>query len=144
MTLRNTVKAEHAIRDKEERVTRARTAVLAVLFGAGRSLTHLEIASRLEEGGVSIDRVTVYRVLEWLTRYHLAHKVAGDDRIWRFSADSGEHPASQHAHFQCTACGKLYCLQEMAMAFAVNLPSGYRSQQIELNIKGSCAQCNRG
>lgn len=131
--------AEDMIRLKGERITPARTQVLGVLLEARRPLTHHEIekhSNRLH----AVDRVTIYRVLEWLTRRHLAHKIAGDDRVWLFNADT-EHESQQHAHFKCNDCGSVFCLKDMSTAYAVNLPPGYRSQQMELTIRGLCAEC---
>jgi Fe2+ or Zn2+ uptake regulation protein len=81
------------------RLTRARIEVLAALLRADEALTHHEVERRLRRGQ-DVDRVTLYRVLEWLTEQGLVHKVSGEDRIWRFSA-AGRRPArgGGHAHF---------------------------------------------
>lgn len=124
------------------RRTRARIAVLSVLLGAREALTHHEIGRRLVRGS-DVDRVTLYRVLEWLTEHGLAHKLAGDDRIWRFSAAGHGHMGTAaHAHFQCNECGKVICLDENPLP-AISLPRGFRRQDVEVTIKGSCAACAR-
>ena len=69
------------------RVTRTRTAVLAVLFDAGRPISHDEVGEALDARGVSHDRVTLYRTLDWLVGHDLAHKVAGPDRAFAFMRD---------------------------------------------------------
>ncbi len=121
------------------RVTRQRVEVLAVLLAARRALTHHEIEARVNRG-LGMDRVTIYRVLEWLTARELAHRIAGDDRVWRFSAADEEH-AQRHAHFKCNDCGEVICLDRSVTARSIPLPSGYRSQEIELTVKGICAGC---
>lgn len=131
--------AEQLIRLTGARVTTARIQVLAALLGARRALTHQEIATQLEHG-YGIDRVTVYRVLEWLTREHLAHKISGDDRVWRFNAVAEEH-TEQHAHFKCNCCHRVFCLNEATRNFPIKLPAGYRAQHLELTVKGLCAEC---
>ncbi|TMH21317.1 MAG: transcriptional repressor, partial [Betaproteobacteria bacterium] len=65
--------------------------MLAALLRADEALTHHEVEHRLRRGQ-DVDRVTLYRVLEWLTEQGLVHKVSGEDRIWRFSA-AGHRPA---------------------------------------------------
>lgn len=125
-----------------QRPTPARCAVLATLLAAERALTHVEIAQRLGEAG-QFDRVTLYRVLEWLVRHGLAHKIAGEDRVWRFNAFPSEEEAGhRHAHFQCHLCGGVTCLEGMSTAFALSLPAGFRSQEVELTIRGVCAACS--
>lgn len=131
--------AEQLIRQTGARVTTARVQVLASLLEARCALTHQEIASRLELG-YGIDRVTVYRVLEWLRREHLAHKISGDDRVWRFNAVDEEH-TEQHAHFKCNCCHRVFCLNEAIRNFPIKLPAGYRAQHMELTVKGLCAEC---
>ncbi|MDP2154493.1 MAG: transcriptional repressor [Sulfuricella sp.] len=124
-----------------ERPTPARCAVLATLLAAERALTHLEIGKRLGEG-IKVNRVTLYRVLEWLVQHRLAHKIAGEDRVWRFNASlPAEEASHRHAHFQCNRCGSVSCLEGMPTAFALSLPAGFRSQEVELTIRGICAVC---
>ena len=134
-------RAEDLVEHTGARMTRQRVEVLAVLLAARRALTHHEIEGRVNRGA-GMDRVTVYRVLEWLTSHHLAHKIAGDDRIWRFNAASDEPERSHsHAHFKCNDCGEVICLDEATAARSVPLPSGYHPQEIELTVKGLCVGC---
>jgi Fur family ferric uptake transcriptional regulator len=129
------------------RATRARIDVLTVLLAAHEALTHHDIEARLKRGD-DIDRVTLYRVLEWLVDQGLAHKLAGDDRVWRFSAGgqgepgSGNRSGHAHAHFRCSACGKVVCLDEAKLP-AIPLPDGFRGREVEVTIKGSCDACTR-
>jgi Fur family ferric uptake transcriptional regulator len=91
--------------------------------------------------GHAIDRVTVYRVLEWLTDVGITHRIAGDDRVWRFTLTGEGDNGHEHAHFACTACGKVECLRNISTAANFRLPRGYVSRDIELTIKGVCAGC---
>lgn len=125
-----------------ERATPARCAVLGVLLAAERALTHVEIGKKLGEKA-AVNRVTLYRVLEWLVRQRLAHKIAGEDRVWRFNAFPPDEEAShRHAHFQCNHCRNVTCLEGMSTAFALSLPAGFHSQEVELTVRGICALCN--
>lgn len=132
-------RAENLVQRTGARVTRQRVEVLAILLAAPRALTHHEVEDRANRS-LGIDRVTVYRVLEWLTLHALAHKIAGDDRVWRFNAADEEHE-QRHAHFQCNDCGEVICLDQAVAARSVRLPSGYRPQEVELTVKGFCAGC---
>ncbi|MDQ2964080.1 MAG: transcriptional repressor [Pseudomonadota bacterium] len=122
------------------RRTRARIDVLTALLRADEALTHHEVERRLRRGH-DVDRVTLYRVLEWLTEQGLAHKLAGGDRVWRFSAAGKARAAGgAHAHFECSSCGKVICLDEARLP-SIPLPAGYRRRDIEVTIKGRCDQC---
>ncbi len=132
--------AEALLARQGGRPTRARVQVLAVLLAAREALSHHEVERRLARTG-AVDRVTLYRVLEWLTDQGLAHKLAGDDRIWRFSAAGNDHPGgAAHAHFQCSECGKVVCLDEAAWP-AIPLPKGFRRTEVDVTVKGSCDAC---
>ena len=131
--------AENMVRETGERLTRPRVEVLAVLLAAERALSHHEVESRIN-ASLGIDRVTVYRVLDWLSEKGLAHKIAGEDRFWRYNA--AEHAHSQsHAHFQCERCGMVICLDEQDDALRVRVPRGFISREIALTVKGFCATC---
>jgi Fur family ferric uptake transcriptional regulator len=132
--------AEHLVRAAGARVTQPRVGVLATLLDAPRALTHHEIVHQVRRA-LPIDRVTVYRVLEWLIANRLAHRIAGDDRVWRFNAVAGGH-ADAHAHFECNACGRVVCLEDVATPRRVALPAGYRSQHVQVTVKGLCAACS--
>jgi Fur family ferric uptake transcriptional regulator len=123
-----------------QRATLARVRILAILMDSERPVSHHEVEQLLAHGG-HVDRVTVYRVLEWLTNAGLAHKIAGDDRIWRYKSQSG-HGDETHAHFKCSRCKAVFCLDDMNTAFALHLPPGYRSERVDLTIRGRCAGCS--
>jgi len=134
-------RAEAAIRATGQRVTLARVQVLEALQGAGRALTHHEVEQATAAAG-PLDRVTVYRVLDWLTRTGLAHRIAGEDRVWRFNsvAPSGSHA---HAHFRCNECSRVICLDDLPRGVRPRLPAGYRSQGLEVTVTGQCPNCRR-
>ncbi|MEO8040421.1 MAG: transcriptional repressor [Betaproteobacteria bacterium] len=136
------VVAEELIRNTAARVTNARIEILATLLKAEGALSHGEIEGRLSQAS-GIDRVTVYRVLDWLTTQSLAHKISGDDRVWRFNAApaTNEH---NHAHFKCTCCQNVICLDDLGSGYTPVLPAGFTPQSVDLTIKGLCAECSPG
>jgi Fur family ferric uptake transcriptional regulator len=141
--------AEAQLRQAAVRVTEARVKVLAALLGAERAMSHQDVQDSFAE----MDRVTLYRALDCLTDAGLAHKIPGDDRVFRYSAgtDHGEHASgSQHGHFKCMRCSKVFCLDGPAEAQALQealqktlgmLGRGFRSHELEFTIKGWCADC---
>jgi Fur family ferric uptake transcriptional regulator len=143
--------ARERIREAGLKATTARMRVLAALAGAGGLMSHHDIEQAL--GNERIDRVTLYRVLESLVAGGLAHRVAGMDRVWRFGAIASRASRSpgvvraahdRHAHFQCNDCGKIVCLREVAAQSrgrALRVPRGYRTEAVELTVKGRCPQC---
>lgn len=133
-----TQNARHLIQTRG-RPTPARVRVLDMLLKSSSALSHAELEERLSQDG-ALDRVTLYRVLDWLVEQGLAHKIEGYDRVWRYNATGREEYG--HAHFHCTRCSKVYCLNELRPSYALTLPSGYRLQRAELTLHGLCPSCS--
>jgi Fur family transcriptional regulator, ferric uptake regulator len=142
--------SESAIRKTGERLTQPRVIVLACLLASARAVTHLDVANTLARAAQhAVDRVTVYRVLEWLVSQGVAHRISGDDRVWRFmltsqttampAAPHGSH--GHHPHFTCDACGQTICLDKTIPKVNVKLPKGFRTSEIDLLVRGRCAGC---
>ncbi len=133
--------ASSLLQSRGERATPARKAVLDILLGASSALSHADIDAQTRSRGQPLDRVTLYRVLDWLVSHGLAHRIAAEDRVWRYNvAHDQDHG---HAHFRCSGCGQVFCLNELRPAFAVSLPEGFHFQQAELTIQGLCPTCNK-
>ena len=133
--------AANLLKQYRLRATPARLSTLDALLSAGRALTHHEVEQALASGGDKLDRVTLYRTLDFLVEQELAHRLSGEDRTWRFSAQAkaGTH---SHPHFCCTSCGSTLCLGNLNPAMVVGLPEGYVFQQAELTIRGLCPGCS--
>jgi Fur family ferric uptake transcriptional regulator len=169
--------AEAQLREVALRITPARIKVLAALLEARCAFSHQDMQDQF----VEMDRVTLYRALDCLTDAGLAHKIAGDDRVFRYSAgtehsDSSHHGGAahqtqhQHGHFKCTRCAKVFCLdgsgdagfldsilalgdnhassstpaklpKQLQQALQDTLGKGFQGHEIELTIKGWCADC---
>ena len=108
-----------------------------VTLDAGRPLSHQEVLQAIDP---PLDRVTAYRVLDWLEEVGIAHRVNAADRILRFSISPQPH---SHAHFQCERCGRVFCLPDALPRLPENLPAGFILHEVEMTVKGVCADCAR-
>lgn len=127
------------IRATGARATPARIRVLELLSSAPVPLSHHDVERAL--GDAMLDRVTLYRVLDWLVASGLAVKRADERRVWRFTlAGGGQHHS--HVHFRCEACGRVYCLDAPA-PIAPRMPEGFTLARLEFDLSGRCAECNR-
>ncbi|KQT37239.1 MULTISPECIES: Fur family transcriptional regulator [unclassified Methylophilus] len=146
--------AEQLITDAGLRPTKARVAVLNTLLTSTNALSHPDILAALQ--GVEIDRVTVYRVLDWLLENSLIHKISSDDRAWKFqlnapkrnyrSADTahlGLLNNHGHAHLHCQQCGTVLCIHELAAHIPQSLFDTYCVSNIEISLKGLCLDCQQ-
>jgi len=141
------------ISDAGLRATKAREAVLSTILDADSALSHSEVLARLSKHH-DFDRVTVYRVLDWLTEHQLIHKISGHDRAWKFQASQLKQApkhASQtvtddehrHAHLHCSACDKVLCIHELSPVFSQALLNKYQVTQVQVNLEGLCPDCTK-
>lgn len=124
-----------------ERATLTRVGVLSLLLDAEVALSHQELEQCATKNGAKYDRVTLYRVLDWLVEKNIAHKILGIDRSWRYNASSNTANKSEryHAHFHCTRCHQIYCLEKLHTSLLPDFPSNYQIEEVEL--KGCCPNC---
>jgi Fur family ferric uptake transcriptional regulator len=129
-----------AIRNAGGRATSARIQILSLIKAASFPLSHSEIESMLAQDKQSIDRVTIYRILDWLADAGLAHKAADGRGVFRFSASDPDGEHAQHMHLRCTGCGGMFCLDTPPPPLPV-LPRGFRFGGMALDIRGECPRC---
>ena len=148
------MKIQQIFTDAGLKSTKARTAVLRVLASASSALSHSEILEKMS-AQQEFDRVTIYRVLDWLTEHGLVHKISGDNRAWKFQFSQTSytptepdtekkqliHNTHQHAHLHCTVCGKVTCIHELKPQFSKQILAQYHVESIDINIRGICPQC---
>jgi Fur family ferric uptake transcriptional regulator len=121
------------------RATPARVAVLTLLESAERALSHHDVEEALADSG--FDRVTLYRVLDWMERLGLAHRTVDALRVFRYSIAAVNSPVHKtHAHFRCDECGKVFCLEDTPVVSPA-LPAGFSGKAVELSVSGHCARC---
>jgi Fur family transcriptional regulator, ferric uptake regulator len=136
------------IRATGARVTQPRLQVITLLQQAQHALSHMDVWEAVCERSIAneADRVTIYRVLDWLVTEGIAHRLAGQDRVWRFVLNDhalkvdgvSDH---EHAHFVCMDCGKTQCLVGVPAPSRPALPTGYEFESVEINVRGHCADC---
>ncbi len=127
------------------RRTRGRTSVLASLIEARDALTHTEIEMKLPPE-IALDRVTLYRILDWLVEHSVVHRVSGADRAVRYAftqprAATTDGGVRTHAHFQCETCGRVGCLDD-AESLSPNVPVGLKINHVNVLVHVSCLKTN--
>lgn len=129
------------IRSIGARVTSARIQVLDFLRKAQAPLSHSDIEKLLIKNALpAIDRITLYRVLDWLVDVGLAHTAANTRGVFCFTASNTNLEHKQHIHFRCNDCCRVICL-DMPPPSVPELPKGFQISSIELEISGACSDC---
>jgi Fur family ferric uptake transcriptional regulator len=133
--------AAQEIKDKGLKVTIARIKVLDTLPPNGLALSHNELEPLMGK----IDRITLYRILNDFEAAGLVHKIIDMDGIARFAICrhncTTTHHNDNHIHFNCTACHKMYCMDNLPAA-AIILPHGFEATGYNTIIYGTCKGCN--
>jgi Fur family ferric uptake transcriptional regulator len=123
------------------RTTSCREDILETFLNKEVALSHGDLESKI---GDRFDRVTIYRTLKTFLEKGIIHKVLDDEGMRyalckeRCSEHNHQH---DHVHFKCNECGQTNCLENLHVP-AVQLPEGYRAQEVNLLIQGLCAACN--
>ena len=125
----------------KRRNTPSKTEILETLKTSGSALSHDMIQSNISS---TIDRATIYRILNRFCDDGKIHRIVGDDgkqyfAICKNCGEKKEIHAHNHMHFRCVECGKVECLDS---EISVSLPKGYVAKVNNLVISGSCDQCS--
>ncbi|MDE6206408.1 MAG: transcriptional repressor [Muribaculaceae bacterium] len=94
--------------------------------------------------GYSIDKASIFRVLELFAEKELTHVIEDGSRSLKYELchSSGHHRASdQHAHFYCENCGSVTCLDEVSLP-EIAVPAQYRVKSVNLMFKGLWPDCS--
>jgi Fur family ferric uptake transcriptional regulator len=129
--------ARDLLQQAKGRITPVRLNVLTILLASEAALGHQEIEQIASEQGLRFDRVTLYRTLDWLLAQGIVHKINGIDRHWRYGASAD----SQHAHFHCKKCHRVFCLENPQPILPASYSPDYQIEQAELNLQGCCPKC---
>lgn len=119
------------------RNTASKELIINLLKDSGSALSQDRIEAEVKG---TMDRVTIYRVLNRFCEDGIAHKMLGDDGKYYFKlcTGCGEKHDHNHFHFRCTACQKVECLQQKVV---VSLPEGYVPQLLSGWVSGLCKNC---
>ena len=123
------------------KVTRHRIRVLDLLSSAGRPLSHGDVVIALSlVPGPTMDRVTLYRVLDSLVVNGLVLRAVDANGVFRYSGAQARGRHAGHVHFHCLDCGGMFCLEAKPPA-PPRLPSGFRLREVEYDVRGTCPDC---
>lgn len=122
--------------------TARRELVLETIGNYHGVLRPSEILRRVRKRA-SINRVTLYRILDLLVEKGLVHRLSAGDRTFRYGlAATPQHP--DHAHFRCVQCGRMECLEPGAVPLEVKKSGHLQSvtvQRVEIRLDGLCQAC---
>jgi len=122
--------------------TANRVQVLEVIGNTPYPLSAADIYATISRHQ-AINRVTVYRILDLLVEKDILERLSTGGRAAHFGLAPNEHHA-RHAHFYCTRCGQMDCLQPQSMSVDTgNLQKTFPGEidRIEIRVDGTCKNC---
>ncbi len=123
-------------------VTANRLLIMKVIGSNNAPLTAVEVFNTVERTR-SINRVTVYRILDLLVENNLLQRISTGGRAAHFGMAPNEHHPP-HPHFFCMQCGLMNCLNPESLTLhSENLETTFpgRIQRIEIRVEGICSTC---
>jgi Fur family ferric uptake transcriptional regulator len=145
----DTLLSAHGLR----RTSAARRVLGWLLAHSDTSYTHAQLQAALSDDATeSLDRVTLYRLIDRLTQVGLLLYRVDSQRVRRYQA----MPASVHAipHFECQSCHRDSPLGAALRASATDLEKaaqtaletlralGYQDVQMDFAVRGVCLDCS--
>ena len=124
--------------------TRNRLRVLSIIGDNAYPLSATDIIEVMQRE-MSINRVTVYRILDLLVSYGLVERLStGGPAFYYGMAPNENHP--RHPHFYCKNCGQMECLDTRILPidserFQKNFAG--RIDKVEIRMDGMCKNCMR-
>lgn len=121
-----------------------RLRVLEVIGNNGFPLSADDIFKTLDRSG-SINRVTVYRILDLLVDVRLVDRISSGGRAFHYGLAPNDHH-QPHPHFYCRRCGQMYCLDPESLAIETeSLRKTFpgRIDRVEVRVDGICKNCEK-
>lgn len=101
--------------------------------------------TNIEEYFDSSDRTTLYRTLKTFVENSIAHQIDDGTGIKKYAVCEEnclcEVDTDLHLHFHCTNCNETVCLTEHKIPH-INLPQGFKAENVNLVVKGICDKCS--
>lgn len=91
------------LRASNQRITKTRKAVLALLEKSKKPLSSPEILSRINKLGLSINKTTIYRELDFLKKQEIVKELQLGDNAKYYELTPKDH----HHHLICVSCDEI-------------------------------------
>ena len=119
-----------------------RLRILEIVGSNSFPLSAGDIFKTLERSS-SINRVTVYRILEMLVEHHVVDRIGTGGRTYYYGLAPNDHH-HPHPHFYCKHCGQMDCLNPKSLRVEPgDLLKFFPGQidKIEIRVDGICKNC---
>ncbi|MCR4582676.1 MAG: transcriptional repressor [Prevotella sp.] len=127
------------LRRRGVKVTANRLVIVRELARQTNPVTMAELERSLN----TIDKSTIFRILQLFKQRGVVHAIVGVDESTHYElchSEEADNDKDQHPHFYCEQCHKTFCLDYMVVP-KVPLPRGFKRHSVNFIIKGICDVC---
>lgn len=121
-----------------------RLRVLEVIGDNRYPLSASDIFTTVGRSG-SINRVTIYRILDLLVEKNIIERLSSGGRAAHFGMAPNENHV-RHPHFYCKSCGQMDCLSPESLDISYEgLHKTFPGEidRVEIRVDGICKNCLR-
>lgn len=86
----------------------------------------------------TLSKTTVYNTLNLFIEKRIVHMVTIEENEVRYDAD-----VSDHGHFKCDVCGKVYDFKANIIELDTDLSESYIVNQKDIFFRGICPSCSK-
>lgn len=119
--------------------TANRILVVRQLMEASRPVSLADIELKLD----TIDKSSIFRVLELLTEKEMVHVIDDGSRSLKYELCHNHghiDSTDEHVHFHCERCGETLCLDGVSVP-EVAVPADFTVHSANYILKGICPDC---
>jgi Fur family transcriptional regulator, ferric uptake regulator len=120
----------------------ARAAVIGLLDEQSCALSAYEIEAKLREGGRTVARASVYRIVDELERLGVVTKLEVGQGIARY--EPNRPGAAHHHHMVCARCGEVLPFADDELEATIDRVAErvtFEVDEHEIVLHGSCSDC---
>ena len=124
---------KHQVKPSQQRI-----AIMEYLMDNRTHPSAEEVYASLSPSMPTLSKTTVYNTLRLFAEHGAALMLTIDDKNVNFDADT-----SQHAHFLCKECGKIYDFHSQVGLSKIKelRTEGFQVEEVHAYYKGICKKC---
>lgn len=130
---------DNLLKSKNLKITEQRLAVLQIISQRFHPLSIQDITSELSKKNLSIDKVTIYRIIDKFLEKQIIRQIDFHDNKIRYELNN-----DHHHHLVCKICGKIQPIYEACLNIDTNKilkDYDFSVEDHSLEFFGKCKDC---
>ena len=117
--------------------------VLNIFNSLESPINFKQLLESLNKDGISLNKSTLYRILDKLIKNEVISAITLQNTMTYYE----KKQLDRHAHFQCTSCEKVICVNDVKTEFNSNINANSKKNNFtihthEYTLYGHCKLCS--